>query len=302
MSDRSHIFYSHSSPIRSSVIAIYNDVFTISRASGQNKPRRKTPLEDLLLKKGGAYKTSGFDSVFFHVYTGVKFCPLKAERRNLTVGLSLDTPPIARDKDHKKRYAYWEHSKRLQSGGLVVLMIITGDTVRIFLGVVASFSQDIAESSKNSADTIQVQISFFDSEVEWMALRNESLAPNRSSYAILLDNTVMYEASRPFLERLQSIEPTEIPFSRYIARHDSIPDVQILPPKYATAPRFKFNLQCLANKGSGDRIDALDISQPNAVATARQQLLRGSTLDPSQVDAVVNTLVREVSLIQGCVW
>ncbi|KAI0338622.1 hypothetical protein BDW22DRAFT_1362689 [Trametopsis cervina] len=287
------------SPIRSSVIAIYNDVFTISRASGQNKPRRKTPLEDLLLKKGGAYKTSGFDSVFFHVYTGVKFCPLRAERRNLTVGLSLDTPPIARDKDHKKRYAYWEHSKRLQSGGLVVLMIITGDTVRIFLGLVTSFSQDIAESSKNSADTIQVQISFFDSEVEWMALRNESLAPNRSSYAILLDNTVMYEASRPFLERLQSIEPTEIPFSRYIARHDSIPDVQILPPKYATAPRFKFNLQCLANKGSGDHIDALDISQPNAVATARQQLLRGSTLDPSQVDAVVNTLVREVSLIQG---
>ncbi len=291
---------SSSSPIRSSVLAIYNDIFTISRNNIRKcKDRSKTILEDLIQKRGGAYKTSGFDSVFFHVYTNVQFCPMRAQRRDLTVGLSLDAPKAARNEDHKKRYAYWEYSKRLQSGGLIVLVMVTGNAARIYLGVVQSSSKDIAESSKASEDSIQIQVSFFDSEVEWMALRNESMSPSASSYALLLDNSVMYEASRPFLERLQSIEPTEIPFSRYIARHDSITDVQILPPKYATAPGFTFNLQCLALKGYA--INALDISQPMAVENAHRQLQHGSTLDPSQLDAVLNSLTREVSLVQGYV-
>ncbi|KAI0696188.1 hypothetical protein BC835DRAFT_1272285 [Cytidiella melzeri] len=287
------------SPIRASVSAIYNDVYTMAETARKGQARSKTTLENLLQKGGGAYKTSGFDSVFFHVYTSVRFSPMKAERRGLTVGLLLDAPKAARNDDRKKRYAYWEHSKRLQSGSLVVLIIIAGETIRSYLGVVSSNSKDIAESSKASEDIVQIQVSFFDSEVEWMALRNENMSNNASSYAILLDNSVMYEASRPFLERLQSIEPTEIPFSRYIARHDSIADVQVLPPKYATAPRFKFKLQCLAAKGSTHVITDLDISQPMAVETARRQLQHGSTLDPSQVDAVINSLIREVSLVQG---
>ena len=267
----------------------------------QGSARSKTILENLIEKRGGAYKTSGFDSVFFHVYTNVRFSPMKAERRGLTVGLSLDAPKAARNEDHKKRFGYWQHSKRLQSGGLVVLLMITGSAARIYLGVVQSSSEDIAESSKASEDTIQIQVSFFDSEVEWKALRNENMSSTPTSHALLLDNSVMYEASRPFLERLQSIEPTQLPFARYIARHDSIKDVQVLPPKYATAPGFKFKLQCLASKRSRHVINDLDISQPMAVENARRQLQHGSTLDPSQLDAVINSLVREVSLIQGYV-
>ncbi|KAI0092232.1 hypothetical protein BDY19DRAFT_929008 [Irpex rosettiformis] len=288
------------SPIRASVMAIYNDVFTMSRVDArQKKGRSKTILQELIQKRGGAYKTSGFDSVFFHVYTNVRFSPMKAERRSLTVGLSLDAPKAARNEDRKKRYAYWEYSKRLQSGSLIVLVMITGDATRIYLGVAQSSSKDIAESSRASEDTIQIQVSFFDSEVEWMALRNESMSSTASSHALLLDNSVMYEASRPFLERLQSIEPTQIPFARYIARHDSVEDVQVLPPKYATAPGFKFKLQCLVPKGSRHVIDDLDISRPMAVENARRQLQQGSTLDPSQLDAVINSLIREVSLVQG---
>lgn len=286
-------------------MAIHNDVWMAVNAAKQRRgsagvAQPKIKLQELLTKRGGAYKTSGFDSLFFHIYTNVEFSPVKAERRDLTVGLSLDAPDGApRDKDHKKRYAYWEHSKRLQSGGLVALMMVTSEGARTCLGVVSSFSKDIAESSKASNKTIQIQVSFFDPEVEFMALRNEKIS-SPPSYAILLDNSVMYEASRPFLETLQTVEPTEIPFSRYIARHGSIADVQILPPKYATAPGFKFKLQCLA-KDSGSHIDDLDISQPMALERARRQLQGDSTLDPSQLDAVLNTLTREVSLIQGCV-
>lgn len=268
------------------------------RGASTRKPRTK--LDELIQKHGGAYKTSGFDSLFFHVYTGVQFCSGKAERRDLTVGLTLDAPAgAARDSDRKKRVAYWEHSKRLQSGSLIVLMMLTSTGVSVFLGVISSYSQDIAESAKASQDKIQIQVSFFDPEVEFMALRSGQ-APIDSTRTVLLDNSVMYEASRPFLDRLQTVEPTEIPFARYIARHDSVADVQLLPPKYATAPGFSFKLRSLA-KSRQHQIDNLDISQPMAVARARRQLADGSTLDPSQVDAVLNSLIREVSLIQGCV-
>ena len=262
-------------------------------------------LEKVIDASGGAYRTTGLDSAFFQVYTGVEFLPPKAERRNLTVGLSVDTPNhrTARDPDWKKRVEYWEHSKRLQSGSLIALVVVSHRASRIFLGVVSSFSADVAESAKANAERIQVRISFFDAEVELMALRRDTLSVpgNASRFALLIDNNVMFEAFRPFLERLQTIEPTEIPFARYVAHSGSLNSVPLNPPRYALAPRFAYKLDCLAKKGHSGRIQALDITRPGAVEVARRQLRDHSLLDPSQIDAVINTFNREVSLIQGCV-
>lgn len=132
-----------------------------------------------------------------------------------------------------------------------------------------------------------------------MALRRYKMNTS-TSYAFLVDNSVMYEASRPFLERMKTIEPTEIPFSRYIACNGSLRDVQLQPPRYALDPRFTFKLSCLAESPAYARhIHDFNISRPGAVATARRELLQYSRLDPSQIDAVLNTLVREISLCQG---
>lgn len=289
--------------MRSSLTAIQADLDTMWQQ--QRGRRDPTMLEKILQTSGGAYRTTGFDSVFFQVYTGVEFSPLKAERRNLTVGLVVDTPNhrSARDSEWKKRVEYWEHSKRLQSGSLVALVVVSHKASRIYLGVVSSFSGDIAESAKANAERIQVRISFFDAEIELMALRRDALsvAGNASRFALLIDNNVMFEASRPFLERLQTIEPTEIPFARYIAHNGSLNTVPLNPPRYALAPRFTYKLDCLAKKGHSGRIQALEITRPGAVEIARRQLRDHSLLDPSQIDAVINTFNREVSLIQGCV-
>ncbi|PCH39561.1 nucleoside triphosphate hydrolase protein [Wolfiporia cocos MD-104 SS10] len=285
--------------MRSSLAAIYGDLETMWQNS--SRKRQQTKLEELLKSKGGAYRTSGFDSVFFQVYTGVEFSPVKAERRDLTVGLVVDTPNhrAARDSDAKKRYDYWDHSKRLQSGSLVALVLVSYQRISIFLGVITSFGKDIAESSKVNASQIQVRVSFFDAEVELMALRRERTTGDASTFTILIDDNVMFEAARPFLERLQTIEPTEIPFARYLAHNGALEGVQLRPPLYATAPGFKYKLECLEKPGHRGRIQSLNINLPGAADAARRQLLQSSTLDPSQVEAVVNTLTREVSLIQG---
>ncbi|KIP03942.1 hypothetical protein PHLGIDRAFT_76808 [Phlebiopsis gigantea 11061_1 CR5-6] len=289
-------------PLRIAVVTIDNDINTMRQGAGKPKKKRGalTKLEEVLAKGGGAYKTSGFDSVFFRVYANAAFMPVKAERRDLTVGLELDAPPSggARDKDAKKREAYWEHSRLLQSGSLVALVILFNNNLQhVYLGTITSFGKDIAESSKADKDRIQVRLKFFDPEVELMAMRRQEV---HGRTMFLVDNDVMYEASRPFLERLQTIEPTEIPFARYIAHGGVLQDVQVLPPRYATAPQFRFKLSSLAKKGVDKTLlRDLNVSLPGAIQLARTQLQQYSELDASQVDAVINTMTREVSLIQG---
>jgi hypothetical protein len=260
-----------------------------------------TTLEKLLVSKGGAYKTSGLNSVFFHLYTGARFAPVKAERRNFTVGLLLDAPPggAARDQSGKRRAEYWEHSKRLQHGSLVALVLISPGRSQVFLGTTISNGADIGESAKADAKTIQLRISFFDAEIELMALRRQPISMNTSTYAILLDNNIMFESLHPFLRTLQNVEPAFIPFSNFIAYSERLDSLPVDPPRYSRVPGFKYDLQCLARPGKN--IPSLDVSNETSVTLARQRLLQSSNLDPSQVNSLVDALTREVSLIQGCV-
>ncbi|KAH9048671.1 hypothetical protein EDB83DRAFT_2632697, partial [Lactarius deliciosus] len=269
-------------------------------ASGTSPKRPPTILEKLLSlkKKGGAYKTSGANSVFFQLYTGARFAPVRAERRNFTVGLILDPPPgAARDQIAKRRAEYWEHSKRLQQGSLVALALISPGRFQVFLGTIVSNGTDIAEFAKANANTIQLRISFFDAEIELMALRRQPISVDKSTFAVLIDNNIMFEALHPFLRTLKDVEPTSIPFSDFISFSGDLASRPVGLPRYARAPLFKYDLQCLARPG--ENISSIDVNDATSVAIARQELLRSSELDPSQVDAVIGTLTREVSLIQG---
>ncbi|KXN82346.1 NFX1-type zinc finger-containing protein 1 [Leucoagaricus sp. SymC.cos] len=285
------------STTRASITAIHDDLLT--KWEGRQQKSEKTKFGTLLDHMGGVYRSSGHDSLSFHVYTNVEFCvePPEATRNGVTFVIDAPPNPAARDKDVKTRFAYWDQSRRLQGSNFVSLIIVSNRTVQAYLGVITSFGQDIAESSELEKGRIQLRVSFFDSEVEFMALHGERLNFNQEKFAVLIDNSVMFESVRPFLRKLQTTEPTEIPFSRYIARGGSLEGVEVLPPKYARTPRFVFNLQCLAKPQM--TISDLDISDPFAVARARDQLERLSVLDPSQAEAVVDTLTREVSLIQG---
>ena len=267
------------------------------RAPSEN---RATTLKKLLAAKGGAYRTSGTNSVFFHLYTGVRFGPLKAVHRNFTVGVLLDAPRGgARDKSGKNRAEYWDHSKRLQRGSLVALVLISPGRLQVFLGTTMSTGADIGESAKANPNTIQLRISFFDPEIELMALRRQQISVNKSTYAVLLDNNIMFESIQPFLRTLQEVEPTSIPFANIISHSEtgeSLGSLQI-EPRYARVPWFTYNLQCLARPGQ--TIPSLDANDTTSVALARQHLVDSSILDPSQAHGLIDALTREVHLIQG---
>ncbi|KIK63309.1 hypothetical protein GYMLUDRAFT_72036 [Collybiopsis luxurians FD-317 M1] len=287
-------------PIRESISIIQDDLNTIAARRGKQKKNTLTQLEEIVARNGGMYRTKGFNSVMFQVYTNIEFAPLRAERRGFTVGLILDAPPGgARAAEAKARQEYWKHagSKRLTSGSLVALLLIKNYQVTIFLGSIASSNTELVDSSKFHDTQVEIRINFMDPEVELMALRREKATVNQSNFAILIDNGVMFESIRPFLDTLQSTEPTSIQFKRYLCHSGRLEEVQLLPPKIATSPRFVFNLDCLARPG--EYIHPLKATDEDSIRRARFELKLSSFLDSSQADAMVDALTREVALIQG---
>ncbi|KAK0440271.1 hypothetical protein EV421DRAFT_1712588 [Armillaria borealis] len=291
-------------PLRASVSALQAD-FNAMQAPASRREGQSIQLERLLKAKGGMYRTSGStSSTMFHVYTNVEYSPLQAERRGFTVGLVIDAPPSdrARHSDPKIRQEFWEHagSRRLSAGSLVVLVVAHSHGLKTYVGTVSSWTDDIVESSKAHQSRIEIRVKFFDLDVELGALRQEKITIDERHFAFLVDNNIMFESIRPFLETLRSVEPTSIPFSNHICG-DTLRGVGVASPKYSRQPSFQYNLECLSKDriGGSQYIHPLDTTDPLSIRRARLQLKASSLLDPSQCDAMVDALTQEIALIQG---
>ncbi|KAJ4500147.1 hypothetical protein C8R41DRAFT_529014 [Lentinula lateritia] len=285
-------------PVRESLSIIQDDLDTI--ASRRGSAKMLTQLEEVVARNGGMYRTKGHNSVMFQVYTNVELSPLKAERKGFTVGLVLDAPPGgARAAGAKDRQDYWKHagSKRLASGTLVALLLVINNRLDIYLGTVASSNTELVDSSKYHESRVEIRVSFVEPQVELMALRRDKATVNASQFAILIDNSIMFESVRPFLDTLQSVEPTSIPFKSYLSQSGNLDKMQLHPPKFATSPRFMFHLDCLARPG--EYIHPMKPTDEASIRRARFELKLSSILDASQADAMVDALTREVALIQG---
>ncbi|KAL0575353.1 hypothetical protein V5O48_006604, partial [Marasmius crinis-equi] len=179
-------------PIRDSIGILQMDFSTMSTARRRAGPKSPTKIEQLIQNHGGVYRTSGHNSLMFQVYAHVEFSPVKAHRRELTVGLIMDAPPgNARSPDRKVREEFWHRTKRLGSGGLICLLLARDANLSIYPGIVLSSNTDIAESAKVYEDQVEIRVRFFDPEVELMALRRDKLGnPDQFSHAVLIDNNI----------------------------------------------------------------------------------------------------------------
>lgn len=270
---------------------------------------RRTQLSELLKRNGGKYKgqSDSQDNIMFNLYTNLAFSQISADRRGISVMLSLDTPPgRARVAGAGARASFWEGmgSKRLMSGGLVALIWKTGQKIDVHLGLVSSSLRDHVASARQSADRLSIKVTFFDPEVE-LRILHELRRPEheREGVKLLVEATVMFASIRPFLEALR-VEPTSVPFTKYLVHRpsDFFKTMPVDPPRYAQLPGFQFNLTSLFEASVGVQELKLDVRNPESVSAARDLLREKSRLDPSQADAVIDTLTREVALIQGYVF
>lgn len=278
---------------------------------------KRTALDELLKNKGGYYrKNINRESVMFPIYSNVSFAPLTLDRRGVSCGVEFDAPPGkgARSAKAADRAAYWEHKKKLMQGSLVALLWRSAGEVQVYLGIVTSSTKDLVASVRNNTNPLRVRISisFFDPWVETRILQEvKHTGGSRRGHdtRILTECPIMYESIRPFLEALR-IEPTTVPFDRYLAHTltGRLHDVELSPPAYSTLPNFTFDIGCLFRPGSGVTSLKLRTTDRQSIAAARAALkapfiedpsLCSSRLDPSQADAIVDALTSEVSLTQG---
>lgn len=244
------------------------------------------------------------DSVFFSVYTNAKLGAISADRRGISVEIFFDTPPgKGRNKSAKDREAHWKSvgRKRLNNGGLIALI---WNKTEIHLGLITSRTDDLIEFAKKNENRLCIRVSFFGPEIERLALQ-QMVSSNQSkghvSPHIFLEIPLLFEASRPFLEALK-VEPTSIAFAKYLVQREegALSDANIDPPAYATQQHFEWDLSCLFNPPLHWSLK-MRPDNADSVQTARMNLKwgEGSRLDPSQAEAVISCLTREVALIQG---
>ncbi|KAG8957495.1 hypothetical protein FRC03_010078 [Tulasnella sp. 419] len=284
-------------PIKS---AIYTILDELKQPRGKN-----TQFLELIRKRGGLYKPDRHsqESVMFSVYTGVTFKSLECHSRaGIFSTIIFDTPAgRAREGGSAQRAQYWESvgKRRLMQGGLVALLWIEGDEIKVYLGVVTSKMEDLIKSSRDSPIKLRLGVSFFDLEVDArivQALQSPYPTPGQR---YLIEAPILLESIRPFLETLQTVVPSDIPFSKYLTHPLSgrLDNIDVEPPVYTTMPNFAFKLDCLflGNK------KPLRLSPTSEVSkTAACEALKiGSRLDPSQADATIRALSSCVSLIQG---
>ncbi|KAG8872870.1 hypothetical protein FRB97_007276 [Tulasnella sp. 331] len=271
-------------------------------------PAHPTSLTKLLAGEGGLYKSpnDGTESAVFSVYTGVEFKKLGCDIRSGLSNEILFNAPAgrARQANASARAAYWESvgRKRLMEGGLVALVWKTNrleDDIKIYLGVVTSFTDDLVQSSKKSVDRVALRVSFFEPEAHMRilaSLQRGGAAAQGQRY--LVEAPIMFESIRPFLETLKHVNPSSIPFARYLAHPENgtLKGIDLQLPTYASIPDYSMDLSSLFNQPTDL---TLNPSDQGSVERARVTLKAESRLDPSQADAVLDTLVSEVSMIQG---
>ncbi|CUA77040.1 NFX1-type zinc finger-containing protein 1 [Homo sapiens] [Rhizoctonia solani] len=267
-----------------------------------------TNLSKILDARGGRYAApaTARESIIFSVFTNVSFRPLELNNRGISAGIDFDTPPgKGRSDKPEARADYWEQAskKRLMQDGLVALIWKnhTGD-VDIYVGTVASFGRDLADYAKKPGgqDRVSIRVSFFDAKVNVRIVQTLQNRPNNNDTMILIEAPVFYEGIRPFLEALKR-DPESLPFTKYLRLQskDELARTTITPPLYSRDPRFSFELKDLFPPTAGVASLRLTTRDPDSIANARAQLIQSSRLDPSQAEAMIESLTREVALIQG---
>ncbi|KAG8720713.1 hypothetical protein FRC09_009099 [Ceratobasidium sp. 395] len=285
-------------PIRMATQLIMSDL--------QKPENATTTLSKLIKDGGGRYRAPANvqESVIFSVFPNVTFQPLALNNRGTSVGIEFDTPPGNARKDQVQvRVEYWEQAskKRLMMGALVGLIWKDpAGTVDIYIGTVASTPRELADAAKKSKDRIALRVSFFDAAAELRIVQSLQNRRENGGVRVLIEAPVFYEGIRPFLEALKA-DPERLPFARYLVHQSEVElkQTMIAAPLYSRTPGFTFELKHLFPPSAGVQTLPMITTNPDSIANARVRLIRGSRLDPSQAEAVVDSLTREVSLIQG---
>ncbi|GBB94408.1 hypothetical protein RclHR1_02350007 [Rhizophagus clarus] len=272
-------------------------------------------------EEGGRYSENDSD---LYVYPYIQFVNIICDRRKGFACTIRFTPPKIRGaKDESDRKEYWEKSKRLLTGNLVILLLpsiraqlnnLTNNEglYSVYFGIITS--RDEKALSKYD-DHAEIDVSFIDSSIYPIALNEISnydrITKRSLEKRFLIESTSIYlEAYYHILKTLQTMRPYTLPFKNYLAPNfveNRNVDIKVETPMYARAPGFQFDLSVLCKY---ERILNLNVSDTYTYDEVAKKITKYSNigklsdgtlygLDETQAKALIHALTREIALIEG---
>ncbi|GBB94409.1 hypothetical protein RclHR1_02350008 [Rhizophagus clarus] len=264
-----------------------------------------------ILQEGGRYTyNNGLnDNGDLQVYTHAQFINITCDRKKgLACTVRFTFPKIRGAKDEFDRKEYWEKSKKLLVGGLVALLLpsnVFKNNYSIYFGIVTSRDERILAKYDDHAD---IDINIIDPSIYYIALNEISnydrITDQSLENRFLVESTSIYlEAYYHILKTLQTMNPSSLPFEKYLApnsdnrRESSAIDIKVKNPMYTRAPGFQFDLSVLCKK-RGQSLK-LVVANRNSYDEVAKKVTAFSKLDDTQAKALITALTREIALIEG---
>ena len=230
-------------------------------------------------------------------------------RRGLEVQISFLQPFSIRKKSATEKRRWWEETKRLEEGILLVYLFLEDDTDSpkaslLFLTV----SQKCTDASKNFGLSSKTQLATITAK---LATRKQSdleklirLSSSKTHGILIEFPGVLLATFVPILESIQNMQRlSRLPFRQWIlpdrvgAYNEGVEATDVPPPLYTRSPGFKFSLQPILNS-AGDEFSIDPRVSANNINTIGE-LERRTNLDRGQCQALVAALTREYAFIQG---
>ncbi|KAF9159201.1 hypothetical protein DFQ26_006819 [Actinomortierella ambigua] len=251
--------------------------------------------------------------VAVYAYDNVEFLGTNTLRHlQGSIKIAFDQPSMLKNQSRSQREDFWQRSKRRLMKGSLVSFIFPADDddgdaspfpfkekkYQMCLGIISA--RDDREMAKNDERAvINVSLTSATDFYRFVKAAKLSSTPGQECLMVQSMNS-FFEAYRPVLQSLQTSEPGEMPFGKYLAPTDDQKTDDAVtvvdPPMYARAPGFEFDLSVLLNPPATFHLDVLD---PESCQQAVTALRTHSNLDDTQSQALVDALRREVALISG---
>ncbi|CAG8485643.1 8192_t:CDS:10 [Ambispora leptoticha] len=279
-------------------------------SKNEKKEGKKSRFEN------GRFKyDTGMDNGDLIVYSNVRFIDIIVDhRRGFSTRVSFAAPKIRGAKSKRDRKEYWSKAKKLMNGSMVCLLWPTVTeldanvddkkfTHKLFFGTVIDRDEDRLAKNEN---WVEIDINFIDPSIYPLMLEDISKKdysnPNIATGKYIVESTGVYlESYYHVLKRLQTTNPSEFPFEKYLTpiESDETHNQFISPPLYARAPQHEFILSRTKRCNHVPSPISLKVNDIKSQEQCIEQLKAAGHVDETQAKSIVESLSREIALIEG---
>ncbi|KAH3765155.1 nf-x1 finger and helicase domain protein [Pelomyxa schiedti] len=242
---------------------------------------------------GQAIKATCDEMGDIFIYRHVQPEQILESSRSFATGISFlvsfDQLPWLEKGSKQQREAFWDRSKRLQSGSLAILWAVDHSVSK---GVAQPIVQPCIVARRRNEEMIHDRPMIGITPCKGHSpVGIQQILSQPSELVLLTTNSGYFAAYGPILEALkETFLERSLPLHQFLIGHGALND-GVQPPRYLSGQQLEWASLCTQKDVRSLKASVLDFPI--------QVLRENSTLDASQLNALQGCLTRELALVQG---